>query len=280
MTSDVKFENMTISDLETVLDWAAQEGWNPGLADAEAFYAADPKGFFVAKRGGDLIAAISVVNHGPEDAFLGLYICRPECRGQGIGLSLWNHALKHAGKRSVGLDGVPAQEGNYRVSGFVRTGASLRYEGRWPARNVAGIRAATKSDTDALIALDARAGGVLRLDFMSAWAARNDHLRASRVLMRDDRITGFATWRACLEGTKIGPIVASATANALDLIADIADLRPEGPLYIDVPESNSALRAELETAGFTVSFSTARMYLGRPPTTGPTLQAIATMELG
>ena len=36
---------MTETDLGLALDWAAAEGWNPGLHDAHCFYAADPEGF-------------------------------------------------------------------------------------------------------------------------------------------------------------------------------------------------------------------------------------------
>lgn len=32
-------------DLEMVLDWAAAEGWNPGIRDAVPFFAADPNGY-------------------------------------------------------------------------------------------------------------------------------------------------------------------------------------------------------------------------------------------
>ncbi len=83
----------TLADVNLMLDWAADEGWNPGLDDAAAFHASDPEGFFVAERAGAPVAAISVVNHDDRNAFLGLYLCRPEWRGQGIGLALWNHAL-------------------------------------------------------------------------------------------------------------------------------------------------------------------------------------------
>ncbi|MEO0387662.1 MAG: GNAT family N-acetyltransferase, partial [Pseudomonadota bacterium] len=104
--------------LDTMLDWAAAEGWNPGLDDAAAFFAADPDGFFVTlDDAGQPVAAISVVNHTPTFAFLGLYIVRPSDRGRGNGLALWRHALAHAGPRSIGLDGVEAQQDNYAASG-------------------------------------------------------------------------------------------------------------------------------------------------------------------
>lgn len=280
MTSDLSIAPMSLQELESVLDWAAAEGWNPGLGDAEAFLATDPGGFFLAKSGDTPVAAISVVNLNMADAFLGLYICPPESRNMGYGIRIWSHALSHAGDRSVGLDGVPAQEANYRASGFVRVGASLRHVGRWPANQTPDIRAATSRDLPTLIAMDAQAGGVDRPAFLSAWLRRNDSMRGSRVLVRDGAIAGFATWRACRTGTKIGPILAPDTAGALALVADIAHLRPEGPLIVDIPEANAPLRRALEEAGFEVPFATARMYRGRAPETGPMLQAIATMELG
>ncbi len=280
MSDPLQIAPMSVGDLDMVLDWAAAEGWNPGLADAHPFHTADPNGFFLARMGGTPVAAISVVNHDAANAFLGLYICRPSWRGQGIGLGLWTQALEHAGTRSVGLDGVPAQEENYRISGFSRVGASLRHEGRWLAQTHPAIRAATKDDVSRLIALDAQAGGFPRPAFLSAWVSKNDTQRATRVLEIDGEIKGFATWRACRDGTKIGPLIAETTSAALDLISDIAAQRPEGPLIIDLPEANSALRMELENAGFTVPFATARMYRGAVPNTGPTLQAIGTMELG
>ncbi|MEM6717478.1 MAG: GNAT family N-acetyltransferase, partial [Cyanobacteria bacterium P01_C01_bin.147] len=105
--ADLAVQNMSLADLQATLRWAEDEGWNPGIADAEAFLAADPQGFFLTRRKGDPVAAISVVNHNAKNAFLGLYICHPEWRGLGFGLSTWEHALKHAGERTVGLDGVP-----------------------------------------------------------------------------------------------------------------------------------------------------------------------------
>ena len=35
---------MAESELNLALEWAAAEGWNPGLHDAECFHAADPEG--------------------------------------------------------------------------------------------------------------------------------------------------------------------------------------------------------------------------------------------
>lgn len=270
---------MDVGDLEMVLGWAADEGWNPGLDDAAAFHAADPGGFFLARMGEVPVAAVSVVNHSGSQAFLGLYLAHPEWRGRGIGFATWNHALGHAGPRSIGLDGVPAQEANYRASGFVRVGASLRHVGRLPGADTPEIRAFEACDHKHLARLDEAANGFTRARFTAAWLTETE-TRATRVLLQDGEIIGFATWRACREGTKIGPVIAPNTESALALIADIAALRPLGPLIVDLPELNVPLRRALEAQGFEVPFTTARMYRGAHPEPGPSLQAIATMELG
>lgn len=49
--------------MDIAVDWAAEEGWNPGLPDADCYYAADPQGFFIGFLGADPIATISAVRY-------------------------------------------------------------------------------------------------------------------------------------------------------------------------------------------------------------------------
>src|SRR5215208_3700085 len=51
------------AELDLALAWATEEGWNPGLADAECFHVADPDGFLMAFRDGEPVASISVVRY-------------------------------------------------------------------------------------------------------------------------------------------------------------------------------------------------------------------------
>lgn len=269
---------MTPGDLETVLDWAAAEGWNPGLEDAAAFWAADPEGFFMAERDGRLAAAISVVNHDDDHAFLGLYICHPDFRGQGIGLALWAHALRHAGGRSVGLDGVPAQQANYARAGFVATGSTLRMEGAAWAPD-ASLRLSEPGDAAALLALDRAALGHARPGFLSGWIIQTQ-TRRTVVAEGPDGPIGFATARLCQSGGKIGPVIAPDTATALALVASAAQALDLHRIAVDVPQQNAALLDALAAAGFVETFRTARMIRGTPPAPSASLQAVATLELG
>lgn len=263
-------------ELPLILDWATAEGWNPGLDDAAAFHAADPEGFFVAERNGAPVAAISVVNHDERNAFLGLYICYPGWRGHGIGHALWTHALAHAAGRSVGLDGVAAQQANYAKSGFVRHGATQRFVGTLVPKLNTRIRPVTLTDIPALIAFDHAVGGVHRPSFLTAWLTPTATRRA---FMFDDG-TGFAVIRVCREGTKIGPILALDAPAALALAQSAVAHLPAAATAIDLPEQNANLRDALIANGFTLGFETARMYRGPAPTTDTRLAAIATMELG
>src|SRR6056297_3205860 len=123
-------ERMNFEDLETAIDWAAEEGWNPGLYDAGCFYAADESGYLKGVLNGDMIASISVVKYGSDFAFLGFYIVKPEYRGQGYGYLLWSEAMKDVEGYNVALDGVVDQQPNYKKSGFKLAHRNIRFKGR------------------------------------------------------------------------------------------------------------------------------------------------------
>ena len=120
---------MARRDIDVALEWAAAEGWNPGLADADAFLGTDPEGFLMAWHGQERAACISVVAYGDAYGFLGFYIAAPAFRGRGFGWATWQAGMARLGGRVVGLDGVVAQQDNYRKSGFALAHRNVRYEG-------------------------------------------------------------------------------------------------------------------------------------------------------
>ena len=268
---------MTQDDLALVLDWAAAEGWNPGLDDAAAFFAADPQGFFLKEVDGRPAAAVSVVNHDPDFAFLGLYICHPDFRGQGLGLSVWQAGLAYAGARCVGLDGVPAQQSNYAQSGFAHFGRTVRYRGQMTAGPADG---AIAPDRDAMIRADRHATGIRRNRFASAWFT-DTKTRRTLGIPSSDAAPNFATFRRCREGVKIGPFHAQDTDHAAALLASVPVEFGAGPVYIDVPDSAPELAKLVEHQGYTPVFETARMYSADPPKAHPpAFYGVATLELG
>ncbi|MGR3273460.1 GNAT family N-acetyltransferase [Thalassococcus profundi] len=272
------FRTATLPELSRILDWAADEGWNPGIEDAEAFFAADPGGFFVADHDGTPVAAISVVNHSDSFAFLGLYICHPDWRGTGLGFALWTHAIAHAGGRTIGLDGVPAQQDNYARSGFELAGRTRRLSGSL-SREPRRLALAQERDLETVRALDRAANGFDRAAFLAAWVAEHP-TRKTVLLETAGRVTGFATARLCREVCKIGPIVAPSDTDAMTLAGQASAALGQTDISIDVPMGQPDFARMLEARGFQEGFATARMYRGPAPAVDATLKAIATMELG
>ena len=129
-TSALQIRPMTRAELDVVVEWAAVEGWNPGWHDADTFHAADPGGFLIGLLDGEPVSAISAVRYGDRFGFIGFYIVRPGFRGQGHGIAIWRAAMQQLAGRTIGLDGVVAEQQSYRRSGFALAWNNLRHEGR------------------------------------------------------------------------------------------------------------------------------------------------------
>jgi predicted N-acetyltransferase YhbS len=80
--------------------------------------------------GHEPVGCISVVRYESGFAFLGFYIVRPPFRGRGYGYHLWRAGLQCLEGCKVGLDGVVAQQENYRRSGFMLAHRNIRFGGR------------------------------------------------------------------------------------------------------------------------------------------------------
>jgi hypothetical protein len=258
---DLVVTRATIEDWPVISGWAADEGWNPGLSDGPAFFAQDPDGFFLGRIDGEPVSAISVVNHGSDYAFLGFYLVRPDLRGHGHGLTTWKTALAHAGERTVGLDGVVAQQDNYRRSGFELAYRTTRFTGPAPtAGTVTGVRPATPADLAAVTAYDGACSPADRPRFLAAWLTGPGH----RAVVRydGDRLTGYGVLRPGHDALRIGPLFADTADDARALFAALTAGVTGSEISVDVPEPNTAGVALAEEAGLRASFETARMYTG------------------
>ncbi|NOR63051.1 MAG: GNAT family N-acetyltransferase [Rhodobacteraceae bacterium] len=267
---------MTLADLQLALDWAAAEGWNPGLEDAAALHAADPAGFLMGWVGEAPVAAISAIRHSPDFGFLGLYICHPNFRGQGYGWQIWQAAMQLFGKRTVGLDGVVEQQANYAKSGFRLSHNTMRYLGNIEAGLLAGFGLANPAD---VVGIDAQISGISRPRYMQSWFSDCK----TRHTLTNDENTAFGTIRQCLDGFKIGPLYAPNTKVAKDLVMALvtkADAQ-NASVSIDAPSHNVPANELCQELGLEAVFSTARMYKGEAaPRPHPDEFGIATMELG
>ena len=265
--STLSIRSMTRGDLALALDWAAAEGWNPGLADAECFQAADPQGFLIGEIEGEPVGCISAVRYEGGFGFLGFYIVRPEHRGRGHGLALWQAAMRRLQPGVVGLDGVVAQQANYRRSGFALVHRNIRYGCAAPrppeGRDAPRVAPAAEQPLEAIAALDRHFFPAPREAFLRAWLGAPGHV--ARVALGPAGLEGYAVLRPCREGSKIGPLFAHSPGAARALFGALVADAPPGPVFLDLPEPNADAIAMAEAAGMAPAFETARMYAGPAP---------------
>jgi ribosomal protein S18 acetylase RimI-like enzyme len=273
---------LTRAELETPLDWAAAEGWNPGLHDGAAFHAADPQGFLGIFLEGALIGSLSAVGYGEDLGFLGLYIVKPEHRGQGYGMRLWRAALDLLGGRTIGLDGVVERQADYARSGFALAYRNVRYQGAASGAESPGPEAAPLASLPfaAVSRYDCGLFPAPRESFLRAWIAPPEG--AAFGLPDGGGLAGYGVIRKCRSGWKIGPLFADHADGAEALLAALLSRAGAGdPVFLDVPEPNPAAVALAKRHGMSPVFETARMYKGAAPDLplAPVF-GIASFELG
>jgi ribosomal protein S18 acetylase RimI-like enzyme len=257
---------MTREQAALAIDWAAAEGWNPGLDDADTFYAADPSGFFIGLLDDEPVASISVVKYGADFAFLGFYMVRAGFRGKGLGWRLWQDAMASAAGRQVGLDGVVAQQDNYRKSGFAFAWRNARYEGAGLARGSSDRRVCPlqQVDWDDVVAYDRPFFPADRSLFLHGWLRQPNAVVLGFV--DQGRLQGYGLIRRCRVGWKIGPLFADHEDAAEALYVALAgQAAASEPVSLDIPDIHNAALALTRRHGMRMIFETARMYTGKPP---------------
>ena len=261
------------------MEWALREGWNPGLHDAEAFYHADPSGFFAGLVSGVPVACISSVAYDNMFGFLGLYIVKPDFRGRGFGVRIWEKALEYLGGRNIGLDGVIARKADYEKYGFQFAYRNLRFAGH--------IKSSSNSDhiinlndieLDRIVEYDNQMFPAKRREFISMWVRQKDCKALGYT--SGGRLAGYGVLRPCVTGFKIGPLFADSREIAQELLAGLGSC-VSGEIFIDVPEQNQQAVDLVEKSEMKQVFETARMYSKNIPHLAVgKIYGVTTLELG
>jgi GNAT superfamily N-acetyltransferase len=282
---DMNIRRMTRDELDTLLEWAAREGWNPGLDDAEVFWATDPDGFIAAEIDGELAGGGSIVAYERNYGFMGLFIVRPEYRGHGLGDHLWHERKRRLLARldadaAIGLDGVFNMQDYYARGGFRFVCRDLRFEG-WgtdlPPQK--GVIEASTLPFERIDAYDRRHFPAPRSRFLQGWIDRpGGHALA---VVDGDEIRGYAVMRPCRTGYKIGPLFAANAGVAESLLVSLGSRVPGEPIFLDVPEINCDALALVARYRMSEVFGCTRMVLGPiPELPDAEIFGVTTFELG
>ncbi len=285
MTQELVIRGMTRAELDTLVDWAADEGWNPGKNDAQIFWNTDPEGFVAAELGGELIGGGSIVSYGGRFGFMGFFIVRPDHRSQGIGKKLWFHRRDLLISRLqapavIGIDGVFDMQEFYTRGGFAFCNRDLRFEGVGAATTPSDLLVDLSAVSFAeLSQYDAAHFPAPRERFLKAWIAQPN----SRALgaVQEGRLLGYGVIRPCRQGFKIGPLFAANSGTAEALFRGLGDIAPGEPIFLDVPENNPPAMALARRHNLREVFGCARMYYGpQPILPNREIFGVTTFELG
>lgn len=281
---------MSRSEVDELVDWAAREGWNPGLHDADLFWATDPDAFVAAELAGELIGGGAITSYDGEFGFMGFFIVRPEYRGRGFGDTLWHARRDRLLARlrpgaTIGMDGVFAMQDYYAKGGFVFSHRNIRYRVGIP---VSTVRATSRQEDilpleavplDEFLAYDRTCFPAPRPEFLRGWIRQPEGLALG--LRRQGRLCGYGAVRRCREGCKIGPLFADDAAAAEALYRRLTAFAAGGPLFLDAPENNPDAMALTRRHGMEEVFGCARMYLGPVPEIAHNrVFGVTTFELG
>ena len=274
MDSELVIRNMTRPEVDELVAWAAREGWNPGLNDAELFWATDPLAFIAADLDDEMIGAGAITSYGGEFGFMGFFIVRPEFRRKGLGNKLWHARRDRLAMRlrpgaTIGMDGVFTMQAYYARGGFVFSHRNIRFRAEISANP--SPSQADDGDTipldqvsfDELLRYDRTCFPAERAPFLQRWIAQPNSLALG--FLRDGRLAGYGVVRRCDDGCKIGPLFADDGAAAMALYVRLARHAAGGSLFLDAPENNPAAVELVRRHNMIEVFGCARMYLGPPP---------------
>jgi len=290
MINGLVIRSMTRPEVDVLVHWAAQEGWNPGRHDAELFWATDSAAFIAAELDGELIGGGAITSYNGEFGFVGFFIVQPAFRGKGLGNAIW-HALRErllARLRpgaGVGLDGVFAMQDYYAKGGFVFAHRDIRFRAEIPnppVTPVVGNEAIVplgEVPFEQLLAYDRTCFPAPRPGFLAGWISQSDGLALG--CRRAGKLSGYGVVRRCRDGCKIGPLFADDAQAAMALYADLAVFAAGGPLFLDTPENNPTALVLAHQHQMIEVFGCARMYLGPPPELAhERIFGVTTFELG
>lgn len=280
--SQYLIERMTREEVTVAVEWARQEGWNPGLNDAKCFYHTDPQGFFSGKLNGQIIAVGSAIIYNTQFAFCGFYIVDKKYRYQGFGMQLTQRLLAHIGDRNAGIDGVLKMVDNYAQLGFKFAHISARYAiekmHTVPQPDACIVDLQTVS-FDQLTLFDRHYFPASRPQFLLPWIKQRSALALGYV--QENQLKGYGVIRQCFEGYKIGPLFATSPTVAEKLFEQLVEYAQGETVYLDIPENNPFAIELVKKYEMYKVFATARMYLKNTPKLSiEGIYGITTFELG
>ncbi len=267
MSKQYTITPMLPSEAQIAIDWAKQEGWNPGLHDAQTFYRVNPTGLFIGKVEEEVVAVASSIIYDNNYAFFGLLIVKDGERGKGYGMGITDYRMAYVGDRNIGLDGVVEWQPAYAKNGFKYAHRNMRYHAvgfnHEDSLNDPHIQTLDKIPFKDIVTYDTAHYPAMRPAFVSTWINQPESLAIGYV--KDGTLCGYAVIRPCYQGFKIGPLFADNETIAESLFGRLAHFAKDKDIYLEITELNPDAQNLVKRHNMNFVFETARMYTKEAP---------------
>jgi len=174
--------------------------------------------------------------------------------------------MKRLEGRNIGLDAVLEQQKLYERMGFRPCYRSVRYQGVGIGARSNGEKTKYLSEVpmEDILAYDDLYFPVPRHVFIKSWISQPEAIALG--VLNENELAGYGFLRKCHQGYKIAPLFANDSEVADVLFSALCGHAPKGtPVFLDIPELNSAALYLAKRHRMSSVFETVRMYNNEIP---------------
>jgi len=253
-------------DIEVGMLLKDSEGWNQIPQDWQCLLNLEPQGCFAAELEGRCVATATAVNYEGRFGWVGMVLVDPKFRHQGIATQMIERTVDYLQTNGCQCQKLDATYAGARV--YEKMGFTVEYEvQRWtvnlPAKVVemdsAGLSLLTTDSLEVGTGIDRAAFGASRRELLH-WYSSNE--APGFYLKHSQQLAGYALGRPGSGAWQMGPLVASDTAVAQNLMNAYLPGINSGPVIADVVADNKKAVSLLQGLGFEKRRVLCRMFRG------------------
>ena len=193
-----------------------------------------------------------------DNAFVTSFITKPELRGQGIGMKVWDACRKTVAGKNVIINAAPNREEMYNRLGFVTSKNRMqlidydfklkRAESFKNINQVASVSDCDQSLMEKVVLYDKTIQPMEREAFLKNRFEKSDKVK---VTLKDGEVVGYGCLRKGYKGFMMMPLYANTTEVARQLLKEILEgVNENEPIKIGIPKGNKKAEEMFKEIGW------------------------------